>query len=282
MAGIGTIVHSTACRSDTRTALETDLDRAMESDEFVLHYQPIIDLRTGEIRAAEALVRWQHPRLGLLAPDCFIPLAEQTRLIAPLGDVVMRRAFHAARSWRRAGLPPIAVTVNVAPQQLERPQPASRVASLLAEAKLEPSAVLLELTESAAVRDLDAAARAMHELRELGVRFAIDDFGTGYASLDYLRRFPVAVLKLGCGLVRTVVEDAGAATIASAVVTLAHDLGLDVVAEGVETAEQFEFFRDRACDMIQGRGSGAPMPDELFRRLLAGAPARAPAPAFDA
>ncbi|MBI5500700.1 MAG: EAL domain-containing protein [Deltaproteobacteria bacterium] len=282
MAGTGTIVQPTVWRPEIRGAMETDLDRAIDTDQLVVHYQPIIELRTGEIRAAEALVRWQHPRLGLLAPESFIPLAEQTRLIAPLGDAVMRRAFHAARSWRRAGLPSVAVTVNVAPQQLERPGPAARVAALLAEAKLEPGAVLLELTESAAVRDLDAAARAMHELRELGVRFAIDDFGTGYASLDYLRRFPVAVLKLGCGLVWSVTEDPGAATIASAIVTLAHDLGLDVVAEGVETAEQFEFFRDRACDMIQGRGSGAPMPDEMFRGLLAGAPVRAPASAFDA
>jgi diguanylate cyclase (GGDEF)-like protein/PAS domain S-box-containing protein len=259
-------------QSAERMALEQDLRRALERHEFVLHYQPLIDLRTGDIRAVEALVRWRHPRHGLVAPARFIPLAEQSRLIVPLGEWVMREAFGRAKAWRDAGLPPLVMAVNMAAQQLDQHKPADQLARILIETGLEPSAAEIEITESNAMRNPDATIETLLDLKALGIRVAIDDFGTGYSSLSYLQRFPIGALKIDRSFVRAVADDPGAAAIAAAIIGLAHSLDLEVVAEGVETRAQLEFLRAHACDQVQGFLCSRALPEESLVRLLSAHP----------
>ncbi|GEM_PF-498088 len=251
-----------------RMRLETDLRRALERGEFTLHYQPQVDLGGGEVIGAEALLRWRHPELGLVSPGDFIPVAEDTGLILPLGEWVVREACRQACAWRAAGLEPGTVTVNVSARQLRHDGLVTVVRQVLDETGLEPARLGLELTESLLMEGVDRNVRAMEALHALGVHFSIDDFGTGYSSLSYLSRLPLHTLKIDRAFVHGVPAEHGHAAIARAVIQLAHALGLAVIAEGVETASELQFLRAQGCDAMQGYYFSKPLPARDFEALL--------------
>ncbi|MGH7631765.1 MAG: putative bifunctional diguanylate cyclase/phosphodiesterase, partial [Gemmatimonadales bacterium] len=252
-----------------RLTLENDLRRALERDEFVLHYQPILDTVSGAIVGAEALVRWRHPTLGLLMPGEFIAIAEENGLIISVGDWVLRAACAQNRAWQRAGLPPIRVMVNLSGRQLRQGTLTETVCAALEAGELQPRWLGLELTESLLMERQHESAAALHALRSMGLQLSIDDFGTGYSSLSYLKHFPVDTLKIDRCFLRdlnTVPDDAA---ITSAIIAMAHALDLKVVAEGVETEEHLTFLRSQGCDEVQGHLLGRPVPAERFAEWLA-------------
>jgi diguanylate cyclase (GGDEF)-like protein/PAS domain S-box-containing protein len=251
-----------------RFQLEGAMRRALERDEFVLHYQPQVSLASGAIIGMEALVRWQHPEMGLIAPGCFIGLAEETGLILPLGEWVMRRACEQCCEWQRAGLPPVPVSVNLSARQFTD-NIADTVGRILAQTGLAPQLLELELTESASMEDPQRTFEILCELKEMGVQLAIDDFGTGYSNLNYLKRFPVDKLKLDQSFVREITTDQDDLAIARAVIAMAHGLRLTVIAEGVETAEQLALLAENGCDEIQGYYFSRPVDAETCARMLA-------------
>jgi EAL domain-containing protein (putative c-di-GMP-specific phosphodiesterase class I) len=251
-----------------RFKLEQELRGGIERDEFELHLQPQADLRTGQILGAEALVRWRHPERGLVMPDDFIPVAEESGLIVELGEHVLRMACQQAMSRETRGLPPVRVAVNLSAVQFVAPGLAGMVSNTLDETHLDPRLLELEITESAAMGDAARAVKVMSDLAELGVTLSLDDFGTGYSSLRYLKEFPIHALKVDKSFVSGVTFDANSAAIVAAVVAVAHTLGLKVVAEGVETAAQLRSVRDRGCDLYQGMLLGRPMPSESFDWML--------------
>ncbi|MBI5486686.1 MAG: EAL domain-containing protein [Deltaproteobacteria bacterium] len=265
-------------RSLAQLRLECDLRRALEDGCLNLHYQPQLDVRTGRIAAVEALVRWHHPRLGTLPPARFLPIAREAGLLAHLGDWVMRRAFGRARAWRDAGGPPLRMAVNVSAEQLGLPDAVDRVAAALIDSRLEPRFAELEITESVAMANPERTAETLMDLRALGVRVAIDDFGTGYSSLSYLQRFPLGALKVDRTFVQGVDGDPDAASIVSIIVALARKLGLEVVAEGVETRGQLDVLVRAGCDLVQGFLLGRPIPEVPLRALLASGSQNAPPP----
>jgi diguanylate cyclase (GGDEF)-like protein/PAS domain S-box-containing protein len=251
-----------------RMNLERRLRRALRDGEFLLHYQPQVDMETGAIVGIEALVRWMDPEQGLVSPASFIPVAEESGLIGPLSEWVLREACRQNKEWQDAGLPPARVSVNLSARHFQQRDIASLVTSVLDETGLEPCYLELELTESAIMRNAEEAVSMLEELSALGIGIAIDDFGTGYSSLSYLKRFPVHRLKID----RSFVADIGASgddeTITSAIIALAHSLELQVIAEGVETEAQHEFLRLRDCDEMQGYLFSRPMPREAIPGLL--------------
>ncbi len=253
-----------------RLDLEQRLRRAVEAGEFVVHYQPRVDLRDGRVTGVEALVRWQPPGEGLVPPGRFIPLAEETGLIVPIGLSVLRDACREARRWRDLGLGTLVVSVNVSPRQLHRSDFLEAVGAALREAGLGPGQIEFEITEGVVMHDVERVAQTLAGLRALGVDIAIDDFGTGYSSLAYLKRFPVQRLKVDRSFVADVTRDADDAAIVRTIVALGHSLGLSVVAEGVETGEQIEFLRAIGCDEMQGYVCGRPVPAAELDPLLAG------------
>ncbi len=251
----------------SRLEIENALVEGLERAELVLHYQPIVQADTGLIAGAEALVRWQHPTRGLLSPADFIPVAEQSDLIAVIGRQVLRDACGELARWAVAGFGDRFVSVNVSGRQFQG-DIVSDVTSALRETGVEPRRLLLELTESTAVDDLDCVAKRLHELRDLGVSAAIDDFGTGYCGLQYLGDLPVSTLKLDRSFVQSMTPSAAA--IVAATIAMAHSLGLQLVAEGVETSEQRRFLERSGCDRLQGYIIGRPMPgDDLLAMLRA-------------
>jgi diguanylate cyclase (GGDEF)-like protein len=256
-------------RAHQDMALEAALRHAIERDELQLHYQPIVDLGSGHIRALEALLRWQHPELGAVAPARFIPIAEESGLIVPIGEWVLRQACAQLQQWRQQGHEALHVAVNVSARQFREPNLAGCVLQILAETGLPGSAVELELTESLLLADPDFTIRLMQQLGAHGVRFAIDDFGTGYSSLSYLKKLPVNVLKIDQSFVRDVTRDPGDAAIVRAIISLAHGLGLSVVAEGVEQREQALFLTRNGSDAIQGFYFHRPQPASSVTELLA-------------
>ncbi|HEY3352926.1 MAG TPA: EAL domain-containing protein, partial [Polyangia bacterium] len=249
-------------------AIETELRRALERNEFVLHYQPRIDLRSGRITGVEALVRWLHPRDGMIPPGRFIPVAEQSRLIARLDDWVMRAACRQQRAWQDAGLE-LRMAVNLSAPQFETKDLPARVAQLLIDTGVDPHTFELELTEGTAMENPDGAVATLLELKSIGVHSSIDDFGTGYSSLSYLKRFPIDALKIDRSFVRDLASDPDDAAIATAVIQIGHSLGLQVIAEGVETREQLAFLKDAGCDEIQGFLASRPVPPEQIAGYLA-------------
>ncbi len=251
-----------------RLNLENDLRRAVERDELLLYYQPQMNLRNGEIIGMEALVRWQHPVRGLVSPAEFIPLAEETGLIVPIGEWVLRTACIQNRAWQAAGLPAVAVAVNLSARQFEAQDMVALTSQVLRETGLDPNYLELELTESAAMGDADAFVGITEALKGLFVTLSIDDFGTGYSSLSYLKRFAIDRLKIDQSFVRDIVQDPDSAAIAMAVIALAHGLGLSVIAEGVETEAQLNFLRTRGCDEMQGYYFSKPLPAAKFEQLL--------------
>jgi EAL domain-containing protein (putative c-di-GMP-specific phosphodiesterase class I) len=252
-----------------RLSLESNLRRALERGEFLLHYQPQFDVGSGALVGAEALIRWRHPDLGLVPPAQFIPLAEETGLIVPIGSWVLRTACAQGRAWQRQGLPPVRVAVNISSRQFTHEGLLAQVMSVLEDTGLDPDLVELEITESMLMHDLEQTVRMLNELKALGIHLAIDDFGTGHSSLAYLKRFPVGTLKIDRSFVQDLPGDADGVAITLAIVSLAHNLRLKVTAEGVETEEQLAFLRHHGCDEIQGYLTGRPVAAEDFARLLA-------------
>src|SRR3954470_10317353 len=247
-------------RYGRRLALEQSLHHAIERDELVVHYQPIFDRNRKKIVSMEAPVRWNHPTRGLTPPSDFIGLAEETGLIVPIGEWVLRRVCHDLREWRVAGLPPMRIGVNISAPQFQQLSFALVVGSILREYSCDPALLELEITETVAVQNIETTTNAMRDLKELGIRIAIDDFGTGQSSLVYLKRFPIDTVKIDHAFVRDVTSDESAAAIVSYVINLAHTLRLAVVAEGVETEEQWSFLKLNACDQMQGFLFSKPLP----------------------
>ncbi|HET8624256.1 MAG TPA: EAL domain-containing protein, partial [Gemmatimonadales bacterium] len=252
-----------------RLTLENDLRRALERDEMVLHYQPIVDAHSGGIVGAEALVRWNHPALGLLMPAEFIAIAEENGLIVPMGDWVLRTACAQNRAWQRAGLPPIRVVVNLSSRQLRQGTLTDTVRAALDASGLEPRWLGLELTESMLMERQHEGVAALQALRAMGLRLSIDDFGTGYSSLSYLKHFPVDTLKIDRCFVRDLASVPDDAAITAAIIAMAHALDLKVVAEGVETEGHLTFLRSQGCDEVQGHLLGRPVPADRFAEWLA-------------
>ena len=251
-----------------KLALQQELRNAIVHDEFTLHYQPQVDLRSGRIFAAEALIRWQHPAQGLLTPIRFIPVAEETGLIVQIGDWVLHEACRQNKAWQDQGLPPVSVSVNVSARQFREKNLINRVVSALRESGLEAKYLELEITESLIMHDVDQAVATMQALRKLGVQLAIDDFGTGYSSLNALKTFPVARLKIDKSFISNIASSDRDKAVASAVISLGQKLNLRVIAEGVETAEQVAFLRDNNCDETQGYHISRPVKPEAIADLL--------------
>lgn len=248
--------------------LESSLRYALKREEFLIHYQPQVDLKTGQIISVEALLRWQHPSLGLICPDEFIPVAEETGLIVPIGEWVLRTACKQTAAWREAGLPPLRTIVNLSIRQFKLQNLIKTVEQILTEAGLGPEHLGLELTESILMENEERTVGVLTELSRLGIQLSIDDFGTGYSSLRYLKCFPIHILKIDQSFVREIATSTTDAAIATSIITLAHSLGLKVVAEGVETAAQVEFLRTHACDGIQGYYFSKPLPPEALEKRL--------------
>lgn len=255
-------------RAVDRLKLESDLRRALERSEFRLHYQPRVRTGTGDIVGVEALLRWQRPDGTMVSPGEFVPLLEETGLILPVGDWVLQEACRQQQAWITAGLPPLPVAVNLSPRQLRDHALVARVRGLVGRHAIAADMLELEITESSLMRDPEEAVRMLTEIRELGVRIAIDDFGTGYSSLNYLKRLPVDYLKIDQSFVRDVTGDADDAAIARTIITMGHQLGLKVIAEGVETEEQLAFLQAHDCDEAQGYLFSRPVPADAIATLL--------------
>ena len=244
------------------------LMKALEAGEFITHYQPQVDLSTGRISGIEALVRWQQPEFGYVPPSAFIPLAEETGLIVPLGEWVLRTSCAQAKSWQDAGLNPVRVAVNLSPRQFRTTGLGETVANALRDSALPPDHLILEITESSAMEDVDHSRKLLQELKGIGVQISFDDFGTGYSSLNYLKRFPVDMLKIDRSFVKGIPANGNDRAITSAIIALAHCLHLKVIAEGVETEEQLSFLRSENCDEIQGYHFSQPLSENGVAKLL--------------
>jgi len=255
-----------------RMTLENGLRKAVERDELLLHYQPLVDMRTGRTMGTEALVRWQHPDYGLVSPGRFIPLAEETGLIVPISRWVLRTACAQNKAWQEKGRLPAAVSVNLSARLLHEDGLVDMVSEILAETGLDHRYLELELTESALMENADTAIRVLGELKNLGVRVSLDDFGTGYSSLSYLKKFPIDSVKIDQSFVKDITTNPDDAAIASAVVAMSHSLKLKVIAEGVETLEQLEFLKSLDCDEVQGYFISRPVPAAELEQLLEESP----------
>jgi diguanylate cyclase (GGDEF)-like protein/PAS domain S-box-containing protein len=263
-----------------RLELESALREALEKGEFLLHYQPQIDIASGRLVGVEALVRWQSPRLGMMPPAQFIPVAEDSGLIAPLGEFVLRTACKEARALQAAGLPPLVMAVNLSGAQFRLPNLPSTVAAILEESGLAPEGLELELTEGVLMDDTVGATQMLQRLKTMGVRLAIDDFGTGYSSLAYLKQFPLDKLKIDRSFVADLEHDPQDQAIIRATIGLAHSLGMTVIAEGVETLAQLEQLGRDGCDEYQGYLCARPMPAEALHDWIRGTrPHTQPSPA---
>jgi diguanylate cyclase (GGDEF)-like protein len=250
-----------------RRLLEAAMRRGLEDGAFSLVYQPQC-LPAGKLVALEALLRFHHPRLGSIPPTRFIPIAEETQLILPIGRWVLHEVCRQQRAWQQAGCEVVPVSVNISSIQFARNDFSNEVAEILAEEGVPPSLLELELTESLVMQDFAESARQMQKLKDLGVRIAIDDFGTGYSSLSYLHRLPIDVLKIDRSFVELITEPEGTRPIVDAVISMAQALGLRVVGEGVETLEQMEALRKGGCDMLQGYLFSKPVPAEQVLQYL--------------
>jgi EAL domain-containing protein (putative c-di-GMP-specific phosphodiesterase class I) len=251
-----------------RLTLENSLRRALERSEFEVYYQPVLDINTKKIVGMEALLRWHHPELGVVQPAEFIPLAEDTGMILPIGEWVLRTACTQSKLWQEAGFAPLSVAVNLSARQFEQQNLVEVVARILQETGLNPRDLELELMESSIMQNAEVAVRTLGELKAMGVKIAIDDFGTGYSSLGYLKRLPIDTLKIDRSFVRDVTTDPDDAALVMAIITLAHNLRLKVIAEGVETEDQRRFLHLLRCDEWQGYLFSKPVPVEAFEGLF--------------
>jgi EAL domain-containing protein (putative c-di-GMP-specific phosphodiesterase class I) len=256
-----------------RLEMEAALRRGLDQGELILHYQPVVELDRGRIIGVEALVRWQHPERGLLGPDAFIPLAEETGLINELGRQVLVEACAQVRSWQRRqpAASDLSVSVNVAPRQLQTDEFIDDVRNALSESGLAPSSLILEITETGMMHDTEMTIERLRALRRTGVRLAVDDFGTGYSSLRYLQRFPVEILKIDRSFVASIDMDSDEVSLAPAILSLARTLRLRPVAEGVETSFQADALLALGCGLAQGFYFSRPVDAAILGELLAGA-----------
>ena len=253
-----------------RLELESDLRRAVDNQEFVLYYQPKVSLKTDKIVGVEALIRWRHPVRGLVSPDEFIPLAEETGLIVPIGLWVLREACMTMRRWQAEfpTMPPLEVSVNVSVRQFREPDLREQIAAILAETQLDPSTLQLEITESVLMDDVEAVAVLLTSLKELGVGLKIDDFGTGYASLKSLSRLPFDVLKIDRSFVVNMSDAGGTGDTIRTILMLAENLGMEVVAEGIEKKEQLTELQSLDCDYGQGYYFSPPLEEQALSDLI--------------
>jgi diguanylate cyclase (GGDEF)-like protein len=251
-----------------RLALDNDLRKAIDRRELELHYQPKVNLRDGTTSGMEALVRWRHPQRGLVVPNDFIPLAEETGLIIPLGQWVLREACRQNRAWQEQGLPPLRVAINISGAQLRDDDFADSVALALRETRLDARYLEIEITESVVMQNASAALATLDRLSQMGIHLAVDDFGTGYSSLSYLKRFPLNTLKIDSSFIRDISSDKNDAVIVQAIIALAHSLNLEVVAEGVEDTAQLGFLQSFGSDQYQGFLHSKPLPGAEFELLL--------------
>jgi EAL domain-containing protein (putative c-di-GMP-specific phosphodiesterase class I) len=249
--------------------MENSLRRALQREEFLLYYQPKVNIKTGRIVCNEALVRWQHPELGMILPQQFIPLAEDTGLIVPLGEWVLRTACSQNKAWQKADFPPMRVAVNLSPRQFQQPKLAEMVEHALADAGLAPAWLELEVTESIMLQNMEKTIGTLQRLNNLGIHISIDDFGTGYSSLSYIKKLPIQTLKIDQSFVSDITINLDDAAIATAVITLAQSLRLNVIAEGVETLEQMELLDGLNCPEMQGYFFSRPLPAPKVTGLLA-------------
>ncbi len=254
--------------ANLRIEMENELRRALENDEFVLHYQPKVTIRTGCIESVEALVRWEHPVRGLLLPHDFIPLAEDTGLIVPLGAWVIQQACREARQWQNAGLPRFRVAVNISAVQFLQKDLSDVIMGVLRETGLDPDCLDLEITESLLMHDPEGAMKTLSRIRSNGVHVSIDDFGTGYSSFAYLKQFPLDKLKIDRSFIAEIDKNPNDAAIVRTIITLGHSLNLQVIAEGVETTDQFTILKDLDCDAYQGFYMTRPLPSDQLAELL--------------
>ena len=255
-------------RSLARVSMEKHLRRALENDEFLVYYQPKVCLHSGHITGMEALVRWQSPELGMTSPDNFIHLAEETGLIEPIGEWVLRTACVQNKAWQDAGLSPLTVAVNLSARQLRQYNISAIIESVLRETALDPGFLEIEITESMVMHDVERVTAILNEMKGIGISLTMDDFGTGYSSLSYLKRFPFDKLKIDQSFVRGITCDPHNAAIARAIIAMAHSLHLKVVAEGVETEGQLNYLRSHSCDEMQGFYISRPVPATDFECLL--------------
>jgi EAL domain-containing protein (putative c-di-GMP-specific phosphodiesterase class I) len=258
-------MHTAALR---RLEMKGELQHAIENEEFVLHYQPIVSLAGGALLGIEALVRWNHESRGLVAPVEFIPLAEESGLIIPLGRWVLREACRQAAAWPIEN-PEISISVNVSPQQFQHPGLVEDIANALWDSNIDPSILTIEITESVLIHDTDAAIEKLTRLKDFGVRIAVDDFGTGYSSLGYLKRFPIDILKIDKSFIDGVGNSSEEAAIAHAIIKLGGSLGLEVVAEGIEEPEQVDALQSLRCERGQGFFFSRPVDAERMGEILA-------------
>ena len=253
-----------------KLSLEAQLRKALERGEFILHYQPKVEAADGRVSGVEALVRWQHPELGLVGPNQFIGVAEEIGLIIPLGEWVLATACRQLRAWQQQGCAPVSVAVNIAGSHFRQPSLLTAVADALRDSNLDPGLLEIEVTESMLMDNVEGTIAVLRDLKAMGVRLAIDDFGTGYSSLAYLKRFPLDTLKIDRSFIKDTPGDAGDAALTTAIIGMAHSLKLSVVAEGVELQTQFDFLRERGCDVIQGYLVSRPIPPENMPEFIRG------------
>ncbi|MEH2414492.1 putative bifunctional diguanylate cyclase/phosphodiesterase [Nostoc sp.] len=251
-----------------RLTLENELYGALGRNEMLVYYQPLIDLDNGQITGMEALVRWQHPTLGLISPAKFIPIAEANGLIVPIDQWVLRTACAQNRAWQLAGFSPIRISVNLSSRQFEQPNLVEVVSQIIQETGLKASYLELEVTESFLMGDIERSVKTLKELRELDIWLALDDFGTGYSSLNYLKRFPVNMLKIDQSFVQDVTSNPDSAAITDAIIALAKSLRLKITAEGVETKEQLDYLQMQGCDEGQGYYFSRPVPADIITPML--------------
>ncbi|HEX7029854.1 MAG TPA: EAL domain-containing protein, partial [Gammaproteobacteria bacterium] len=251
-----------------RVELEQQLRRAVERREFVVYYQPQVSIDTSEVVGVEALLRWQHPEQGIVEPNRFIPLLEETGLIVDVGDWVLREVCRHAVGWQTLGLPAVRVAVNLSSKQFTKRDLVGEIARILDETGLDPKRINIEITEGTLASKIDSTIKTLDKLNALGITISIDDFGVGYSSLNYLKRFPIHKLKIDQSFVRDVTTDANDAAIASAIIALAHKLNLEVIAEGVETLEQLFFLSRQGCHEVQGHLISPPLSNKDYVRWI--------------
>jgi diguanylate cyclase (GGDEF)-like protein len=251
-----------------RIALEHGLRKALANQELAVHYQPIYDFRSGRISGMEALLRWNHPTIGMIPPAVFIPLAEAIGVMVPIGMWALRVACAQAKTWHDAGFRNLCLAVNLSVNQLQQTDLLPRIGEMLSECGLPPRLLELEITESNAMQSPENSIRTLFDMKKMGVRISLDDFGTGHSSLSYLKRFPIDTLKIDQSFVRDINNDPDTAAIVTAIIAMAHSLRMKVIAEGVEFSEQAAFLRKHGCDQMQGYLIKAPVPAESFTELL--------------